>query len=141
MGLKVLANVSGCWGVFLVDFSSSSVAKSSFTPVARLLGSSLDTVDGVLQLMSNLKTSWLLILDNADNQDFNYQEYFASGDRGTIIMTSRIADCSRYWTIGSETLTGLDFQDCVELSSQSSGNPNGVMAFSLKGCGKKLLVT
>lgn len=56
VGLKVLANVSGFWGVFWVDVSSSSVAKSSFTPVARLLGSSLDAVDGVLQLMSNLKT-------------------------------------------------------------------------------------
>ena len=30
-------------------------------------------------------------------------------------MTSRVADCSRYETIGSETLTGLGQKECVEL--------------------------
>ena len=103
--------------------SSLSIAKSSFTSVARLLGSSADTIDDVLQLMSNLKTSWLLILDNADDPDVDYQGYFPSGERGTIIMTSRVANCSRYETIGSETLTGLDQKECVELLLKAAEIP------------------
>lgn len=67
-----VANFSSFWGVFWMDISSLSIAKSNFTSVARSLGSSLDTIDEVLQLMSNLKIRWLLILDNADNPDFDY---------------------------------------------------------------------
>ena len=81
-----IADFSSFWGVFWVDVSSPSIAKSSFTSVARLLGSFLDTIDDVLLLISNLKTSWLLILDNADDPDFDYQGYFPSGNTGTIIM-------------------------------------------------------
>lgn len=98
-----------------MEVSNPSIAKSNITSVAKLLGSSVDTVDDALQLMSNLKTSWLLILDNADDPDFDYQEYYPSGDRGTIIMTSRVADCSPYKTIGSEILTGLGQKECVKL--------------------------
>ena len=106
-----------------MDISSPSVAKSSFTSVARLLGSSLDTIDDALQLLSNLKTSWLLILDNADARDFDYQWYFPSGDTGTIIMTSRVADCSRYGTIGSEALTSLSQRESVELLFKAAEIP------------------
>lgn len=106
-----------------MEVSSPSIAKSSFTGVARLLESSVDTIDDVLQLLSNLKTSWLLILDNADDPDFDYQGYFPSGDRGTIMMTSRVADCSRYETIGSQTLTGLDRNECVELLLKAAEIP------------------
>ncbi len=112
---RYIANIYSFCGIFWVDVSNPSIARSNFTSIAELLGSSVDTVDDALQLMSNLKTSWLLFLDNADDPDFDYQEYFPSGDRGTIIMTSRVADCSRYETIGSETLTGLGQKECVEL--------------------------
>ena len=114
---------SSFWGVFWVEVSSPSIAKSSFTSVARLLGSSIETIDDVLQLISNLKKSWLLILDNADDPEFDYQEYFPSGDTGTIIMTSRVADCSRYGTIGSETLSSLDRKECVELLLKAAEIP------------------
>lgn len=117
------ANLSSFWGVFWLEVSSLSVAKSSFTSVARLLRSSTDTIDDVLQLMSNFKTSWLLILDNADDLDVDYQGYFPSGGRGTIIMTSRVANCIRYETIGSETLTGLNQNECVELLLKTAEIP------------------
>ena len=118
-----ITNFSSFWGIFWVEVSSPSVAKSNFTSIARLLGSSLDTIDDVLQLMSNLKTNWLLILDNADDPDFDYQGYIPSGDTGTIIMTSRVADCSRYGTIGAETLTSLGQKECVELLFKAAEIP------------------
>ncbi len=98
-----------------MDVSSSSVAKSSFTTVAKSLGFSVDDVDEVRQLISNLKRSWLLILDDTDDPEFDYQVYFLSGDRGTIIMTSRVSECSLYQTIGLEILAGLYKKECVEL--------------------------
>ena len=118
-----IANFGSFWGIFWVEVSSLSIAKSNFASVARSLGSFLDTIDDVLQLISNLKTSWLLILDNANDPDFDYQGYFPSGETGTIIMTSRVADCSRYGNIGSEILSNLDSNECVELFSKAAELP------------------
>lgn len=118
-----VANFFSFWGVFWVEISSPSIAESNFVSVARSLGSSVDNIDEVLQLRSNLKTSWLLILDTADDSDFDYQEYFPSGTTGTIIMTSRVADCNCYGTIGSETLTSLGPEECVELLLKAAKIP------------------
>lgn len=41
----------------------------------------------------------------------------------SALITSRVTDCSRYGTIGSETLTGLDCQDCVELLLKAAEIP------------------
>ncbi len=38
-------------------------------------------------------------------------------------MTSRVASCSRYETIRSETLTGLDQEECVELLLKAAEIP------------------
>lgn len=65
--------------------------------------------------MLNLKTGWFLILDNADNPDFDYQGYFLSRATETIIMTSWVTDCSLYRTIGSKTLINFSQEKCVKL--------------------------
>ncbi len=91
--------------------------------MAESLGYSVDDVDEVRKLISNLRKSWLLILDNADDPDFDYQLYFPSGDWGTIIITSRVSDCSQYQTVGSETLAGLNKKECVELLLKVADTP------------------
>lgn len=109
------ANCCSFWGVFWIDVSSPSIAKSNFIALASLLGSSVEDIDEARQLLANVKKNWLLILDNADDPDFDYQVYFPSGVWGTIIMTSRVSDCREYSTVGTEILTGLDEEDSVEL--------------------------
>ena len=91
------------------------MAKSNFITIANMLGSSVQSIDDARQLLANTKRKWLLILDNADDPDNDYHRYFPSGTWGTIIMTSRVFDCSQYDTIGSETLTGLNEQESVNL--------------------------
>ena len=66
-------------------------------------------------MLANTKKSWLLILDNADDPNFDYQEYLPSGTHGAIIITSRLSECSRYSTVGYETLIGLDIHQAKEL--------------------------
>lgn len=109
------ANSSSFWGVFWVDVSSASLAKSSFIALARLLGSSVENIDEARQMLANFRKPWLLVLDNADNPEFDYQEYFPSGTWGTIIMTSRVSDCCEFQTVGSVTLESLDEGECVQL--------------------------
>ncbi|KFZ13047.1 hypothetical protein V502_06789 [Pseudogymnoascus sp. VKM F-4520 (FW-2644)] len=102
------------WGVFWVDINSDSTAKTDFISAAAAFRSSAESIDDARRLFANMKHSWLLILDNADNPKVDYQAYFPSGSRGVVIMTSRVSDCSQYSTVGSEELSGLD----IHLSKQ-----------------------
>src|SRR5271155_3087322 len=108
-------NIHSFWGVFWVDVSSKSAAAAGFLRISNILGSLSEKIDDTRYLLSNAKHDWLLILDNADDPKRNYECYFPSGTRGTILMTSRVPECSRYSTVGFEQLGGLSPHDCVTL--------------------------
>jgi len=80
-----------------------------------LLGSPAESINEALDLLSNSKKRWLLILDNADDPDFDYQTYLSSGVYGSVIITSRIRGCSQYSTVGCEELGGLELEDSTKL--------------------------
>ncbi|KAA6409764.1 MAG: kinesin light chain 1 [Lasallia pustulata] len=111
------------WGVFWVDVSSASIANIDFVAAANMIDSSVKTVDEARQLFANTTESWLLILDNADNTEIDYQEYIPSGTCGTVVITSRNPDCHRYSTVGAETLACLDITDSVELLLKAAKIP------------------
>lgn len=113
--LIVLTNNHSFWGVFWVDVSSPSTAKTDFIAIAKALGSSAEVIDASLQALANSKKSWLLVLDNADDPDFDYQVYLPSGTRGAVMITSRVPDCVRHSTVGSEALVGLDLEHSTQL--------------------------
>ncbi|KIN02921.1 hypothetical protein OIDMADRAFT_144079 [Oidiodendron maius Zn] len=103
------------WGVFWVDVSSESTAAAGFLRIADVLGSPVQNIDDARHLLSNLNHNWLLVLDNADNLATDYACYFPSGTRGTILLTSRMPECSDYNTVGFEQLESLGPADCVNL--------------------------
>jgi hypothetical protein len=119
----ISADSGSFWGVFWVDVSSTSIAKSNFIALAKMLGFSVESIDDALQILANTKKTWLLILDNADDPEFDYQIYFPSGNQGAIIMTSRLSDCSGYNSVGSEALIGLDTEDSVQLLLKAAEIP------------------
>lgn len=91
-----------------MDVSSLSTAKNGFLAIARALGSSAETNKEVLLALANTQERWLLVLDNADDPEFDYTSYIPSGNQGVVIMTSRIPACSQYSTIPLEKLEGLE---------------------------------
>ena len=121
--LIILADNGSFWAVLWVDVSSPSIAKSDFIAVAKTLGVLVESIDDARQVLANTKKSWLLILDNADDPVFDYQEYLPSGTHGAVIITSRLFDCSRYSTVGSEELTGLDIHNSTELLLKAAEIP------------------
>ncbi|XTI93984.1 P-loop containing nucleoside triphosphate hydrolase protein [Cenococcum geophilum] len=111
------------WGVFWVDVSSESAAAAGFLRISNILGSSAEDIDDTRQLLSNAKDDWLLVLDNADDPDTDYERYFPSGTRGAILITSRIPECSYYNTVGSEQLGGLNPGNCLTLLLRAAEIP------------------
>ncbi|RYP18627.1 hypothetical protein DL765_003834 [Monosporascus sp. GIB2] len=111
------------WGVFWVDVSSQSTAKAGFSTIAKMLGSRETESDDPQRLLSNVdpKRHWLLILDNADDPDVDYQQYYPSSTRGTVLITSRNPECRIHATVGYEELGSLDKGDCLRLLLQPIG--------------------
>ncbi|KAI5918461.1 P-loop containing nucleoside triphosphate hydrolase protein [Camillea tinctor] len=105
------------WGVFWVDVISDSTAQAGFSTIAKMLRSNEAEIDEAGRLLSNVdpKRHWLLILDNADNPEFDYQKYCPSGTRGTVLITSRNRLCNRYETVGYEDLSSLKNKDWIHL--------------------------
>lgn len=77
------------------------------------------------QGLANVKESWLLVLDNADDPDVDYQCYFPAGLLGVVILTSRNAECHRYASTRAVTveLEGLPESDARELLLQATNIP------------------
>jgi tetratricopeptide (TPR) repeat protein len=111
------------WGVFWVDVGSKSTAKSDFLTVAKALESPAENVDEARQALANTRKPWLLVLDNADNVDFDYARYIPSGVQGAVIVTSRNPQCSRYSTVAAEALEGLDAKHSTQLLLKAARVP------------------
>ncbi|KAL2073093.1 hypothetical protein VTL71DRAFT_10417 [Oculimacula yallundae] len=103
------------WGVFWIDVDTPSSAKRDFLAVASLLGSSAETISDVLQILSNIRESWLLILDNGDDPAYDYSDYFPSGTHGAVLMTSRVAECRLHSPDAFEALEGLHEREACQL--------------------------
>ncbi|KAH6717032.1 hypothetical protein BKA61DRAFT_316777 [Leptodontidium sp. MPI-SDFR-AT-0119] len=102
-------------GVFWVDVSKPSTAQRDFIAAAKMLGYSVESIPEALQILATTHQSWLLILDNADDPEFDYQIYLSSGNHGAVLMTSRVAECKRYSPDAFEALGGLEEQDSKNL--------------------------
>ncbi|PMD38716.1 HET-domain-containing protein [Hyaloscypha variabilis F] len=111
------------WGVFWVDVDKASTAKSEFINIATQLNHSAKSVADALQVLANTKQTWLLILDNADDSNFDYQVYFPSGTHCAVLMTSRVVDCKQYSLDAFEALDGLEDKDSKELLLKAAEIP------------------
>ena len=75
--------------------------------------------------LSNLKTLWLLIIDNADDPGLSLEEYIPEGERGHILITTRIPSNKDYGTVGPQSLQfqGLDHNDASTLLLKTASKP------------------
>jgi len=101
--------------VFWVDVSTTTSAESGFLAIGSRLNLAAPGIDDVLQSLANIKHRWLLILDNADDTEVDYQQYFPTGCTGVIILTSRNSECRQYATNKIVALEGLPPNEAQEL--------------------------
>lgn len=112
-----------------MDVSDTTTAETTFQDIAKRLGfHDIQTSQQAVQCLSDIKQSWLLVLDNADDPLINYyQRYFPSAQSGVIILTSRNAKCGQYTGCGLVPnprhieLEKLSLENARELLLKSSG--------------------
>ncbi|KAL1633172.1 hypothetical protein SLS56_003035 [Neofusicoccum ribis] len=102
-------------GIAWIDASHPETANQSFIALATKLGFAVGSFEEAKGELANFDQKCLLILDNADDPQFDYQVYLPFGLNWTVIITSRVQGCSRHQTVGSLKLDTLGAEDSVEL--------------------------
>lgn len=112
------------WGIFWINASSDELAKQTFQDIAKI-GGVADSMTAAKYWLSNLKYRWLLIIDNADNPEIRVDQYFPEGERGHILLTTRIPAHRDYGTVGSQYFhfEGLDRNDGNDLLLKAASRP------------------
>ncbi|TKA72754.1 hypothetical protein B0A49_04593 [Cryomyces minteri] len=109
------------WGVFWIDASSTESAKRGFVRVAEMCDVQDKSVDGARDWLANTKHTWLIILGNCDDPDFDYSRYFPPGNRGSILLTTRVPECAIHETVGPKKIEKLDVSDATTLLLKAAG--------------------
>ncbi|CZR68764.1 uncharacterized protein PAC_18663 [Phialocephala subalpina] len=119
-------NRENFWGIFWIDASDEGSIKRGVADAAKRASNGVDVAYADAKLwFENLNKSWLLILDNADNNDLNYLNFFPSGDSGCILMSTRVVECQQYNTVGYQDadFEKLGVKDSIELLLKSAHIP------------------
>lgn len=104
--------------------STPSIAETSFLGIASRLRIPVQTWEGALQGLANCKEPWLLVLDNADNVDVDYQQYFPPAALGLVLLTSRNIECRQYASIKYFDLPALPAAEARELLLRAAQIPS-----------------
>ncbi|KAF5862715.1 hypothetical protein ETB97_011257 [Aspergillus alliaceus] len=107
-------NRDNFWGIFWVDASSPEHAEQAFSNLARI-GRMEERFESGMYWLSKQEMPWLLVIDNADDAEFDYARYFPSGGKGSILVTSRNPECKVHATIGFEEFKSLEEDDAITL--------------------------
>ncbi|KAF4629040.1 hypothetical protein G7Y89_g9108 [Cudoniella acicularis] len=111
-------------GIFWIDAQDEDSIRKSIVEAAKTASEEEKEVDykSARRWFENQNKSWLLILDNAENTNLNYLEFFPSGDSGCVIITTRGSEYQQYNTASQQDaeFEKLGVEDLVELLLESA---------------------
>ncbi|KAI2630921.1 hypothetical protein GGR54DRAFT_176744 [Hypoxylon sp. NC1633] len=97
------------WGVFYVDASSRKNASKSYWEIAKI-GGVEPNEKAAKNWLATRVLPWLLIIDNADDDEVLLDEVLPTGTRGCILVTSRNPAHTSYGTVGERHLELLPME-------------------------------
>ncbi|OTA88364.1 hypothetical protein M434DRAFT_80401 [Hypoxylon sp. CO27-5] len=117
-------NRDSFWGVFWIDASTPERAKQTLGAIAETAGLEKNEASA-LHWLSNLEQRWLLIIDNADDEDVPLDKYFPKGNRGSILVTTRNPAYKVYGNVEPNyyDFHGLELGEATQLLLKASDKP------------------
>lgn len=103
-----------------MDVSSKNRAEAAFIALSKQLGRPCSSVEQALLTLDNVAQPWLLVLDNADDVQQDYQIYFPTGSNGCTLISSRLVDKSRLAGTDYIGLDGLHDESGIDLLFKSA---------------------
>lgn len=117
------------WGIFYINASSSEDAKRSYSNIARVGG--VDPNEKAAKnWLANLDRPWLLLIDNADDPYMTLDQHFPEGERGFVLITTRVPSNKSYGTLGSYYFEKLDTAEASDLLLKAAGEPRPWTTFA-----------
>ena len=90
------------WGVFSINASSHETAKEGFAAISKI-GGVEPNERAAKSWLSSLEVPWLLIIDNADDPSVDIEAFFPEGERGFILVTTRVPENIKHGTVGPKS--------------------------------------
>ncbi|KAK2594963.1 hypothetical protein QQS21_007321 [Conoideocrella luteorostrata] len=117
-------NRDSFWGVFWIDASTPEQVKRTIGSIAERAGLEKHE-NSVLHWLSNLEHSWLLIIDNADDENIPLERYFPKGDGGNILVTTKNPAYKVHGNVGRRyyEFLGLELDEATQLLLKASDEP------------------
>ena len=109
-----LTVVCSFWAIFWVDASSIETAERALSHIGKIGGLGENHQAGIYWL-TGLDMPWMLVIDNADDASIDYSRFFPAGDKGHILMTSRLQDCKIHATVGHHEFRNMEEEDAITL--------------------------
>ncbi|KAI9650183.1 hypothetical protein NHQ30_000196 [Ciborinia camelliae] len=100
--------------VFTIHSATTDSIAESFSKIATL-GGLEPTENAGRHFLSQLKKTWLLIIDNADDPSLKLQDLYPSGTEAHILITTRNPDFRQEGSLGFLELNGLKEMEAIEL--------------------------
>ena len=117
---------------------------NGFVTIARSCGIADESLEGAISWLQNTSHSWLLIIDNADNENLDLARFLPAGRNGSILITTRLTECAKHQTVGEadeyerlsqETAIELLLKTCgVEADLRSTQEEDARIVADLLGC-------
>lgn len=115
-----LTLLASYWAIFWVDASSIETAERALSHIGKIGGLGENHQAGMYWL-TGLDMPWMLVIDNADDPSIDYSRFFPSGDKGNILLTSRLQDCKIHATIGHHEFRNMEEDDAITLLLKAAG--------------------
>ena len=103
------------WGIFWVNAQSEDSITNGFADIARTCDHQDRSLEGMMMWLQNSHHSWLLILDNADNEDVDLAQFLPAGRNGSILITTRLTECTKHQTVGNDCYERLEQDTAINL--------------------------
>jgi tetratricopeptide (TPR) repeat protein len=111
------------WGIFWIDASSNQNAEAGFAYLGGLVKKN-ETFEAGKHWLSNRLKPWLLVIDNADDPEMDVSQYFPSGGRGHILITTRNPNNVVHSTIGDINFREMEQEDAITLLLKAANQPD-----------------
>lgn len=103
------SNLQSYWGVFFIDGSSHENASGSYLEIAKL-GGVEPNAKAAKNWLATRVMPWLLIIDNADDDEIRVEDMIPAGTNGCVLITSRNPAHKSYGTVGERFLELLQME-------------------------------
>ncbi|KAL2135287.1 hypothetical protein VTI74DRAFT_9167 [Chaetomium olivicolor] len=113
------------WGVFFVDGTSQKTASGSYAEIAKIGGVEPNDKAAKNWLTTQI-LPWLLVIDNADDDEVKLEELIPAGTQGCILITSRNPAHKVHGTVGQRHMELLPMEagEANELLLKAAEEPH-----------------